>query len=67
MMDARSLQKRISEVESKRSLLLKFKADPNLGTLSLDVEQALIEMDDLMAEFRSTFPTGIVEATINLE
>jgi hypothetical protein len=64
MMDAQSLQERIAAVESKRTLLLKFKADPNLGTLSLDVEQALIEMDDLLAEFRSVFPSGIVETPL---
>jgi hypothetical protein len=61
MMDARILQERIAQVESKRELLLKFQVDPNLSNLSLDVDQALIEMDDLMAEFRQTFPTGIVE------
>jgi hypothetical protein len=60
MMNAQALQERIAQVESKRALLLQFQADLTLGTLSLDVEQALIEMDDLMAEFRQTFPTGIV-------
>jgi hypothetical protein len=60
MMDAQTLQERIAQVEGKRELLLKFQSDPNLSTLSLDVDQALIEMDDLMAEFRQTFPDGIV-------
>ena len=60
-MDAQNLQARIAKVESKRELLLKFQTDPNLSNLSLDVDQALIEMDDLMAEFRKTFPSGIVE------
>jgi hypothetical protein len=60
-MDAQNLQARIAKVEDKRELLLKFQADPNLSNLSLDVDQALIEMDDLMAEFRKTFPNGIVE------
>nr|WP_295616583.1 hypothetical protein [Chamaesiphon sp. GL140_3_metabinner_50] len=59
-MNAQALQERIAQVESKRVLLLQFQADLTLGTLSLDVEQALIEMDDLMAEFRQTFPTGVV-------
>jgi hypothetical protein len=61
MMDAKILQERIAQVEGKRELLLKFQADPNLSNLSLDIDQALIEMDDLMAEFRKTFPNGIVE------
>ena len=66
-MDAKSLQERVAQVETKRSLLLKYQADSTLGTLSLDVDQALIEMDDLMAEFRQTFPTGFVERPIELE
>ncbi len=66
-MDAQSLQERIAKVESKRELLLKFQVDPNLSTLSLDVDQALIEMDDLMAEFRQTFPNGIVEPLADQE
>lgn len=57
-MEAQTLQQRIAAVEAKRELLLKLKADPNLGALSIDVDQALIEMDDLMLEFRRTFPTG---------
>jgi hypothetical protein len=67
MMDAQSLQERIDRVESKRSLLLQYQVDPTLSTLSTDIEQALIEMDDLMAEFRRTFPTGVVTTAINLE
>ena len=61
MMDAQSLQERIAQVESKRVLLLKYQADPSLSTLSVDIDQALVEMDDLMTEFRQTFPKGIVE------
>lgn len=67
MMDAKTLQERIAQVESKRALLLKFQADPTLRTLSLDVDQALIEMNDLMAEFKNTFPNGIIETPIDLE
>ena len=66
-MDAQSLQTRIDLVESKRAMLLRLQADPTLGTLSLDVEQALIEMDDLMAEFRRTFPLGVVTPPLSLE
>jgi hypothetical protein len=66
-MDAKTLQDRIALVENKREMLLKLQADPSIGLLSLDVSQALIEMDDLMAEFRQTFPNGIVETPISLE
>ena len=61
MMDAQNLRERIAQVEAKRLLLLKYQADPSLSTLSLDIDQALVEMDDLMTEFRQTFPNGIVE------
>jgi hypothetical protein len=54
-MNAQTLQERIAQVESKRALLLKFKTDPTLGTLSLDV-------DELMMEFQRTFPNGVVVA-----
>jgi hypothetical protein len=64
-MNLQTLQSRIDRVESKRSLLLQYQADPSLSSLSLDVEQALIEMDDLMNEFRNTFPNGIVESPID--
>ena len=64
MMSAQSLQERIAQVENKRALLLRFQTDPTLSTLSIDIEQALIEMDDLMREFQQTFPTGVVPPII---
>jgi hypothetical protein len=64
-MDARTLQGRIARVEEKREFLLELKANPNLGGLSLDVDQALIEIDDLMAEFRQIFPDGVVREPID--
>jgi hypothetical protein len=66
-MDARTLQDRIALVENKREMLLRLQADPTIGLLSLDVSQALIEMDDLMLEFRQTFPGGVMETPISLE
>jgi hypothetical protein len=56
MMDVQDLQVRIDRVASKRTLLLQYQVDPTLQSLSLDIEQALLEMDDLMAEFRRAFP-----------
>jgi hypothetical protein len=66
-MDVKTLQDRIALVENKREMLLRLQADPSIGLLSLDVSQALIEMDDLMLEFRQTFPGGVVETPISLE
>ncbi len=65
MMDAQNLQERIAQVEAKRGMLLKYQIDPSLSTLALDIDQALVEMDDLMTEFRQTFPTGIVEPPVS--
>ena len=67
MMDEKSLQERVLQVENKRALLLKFQTDPTLSILSIDIDQALIEMDDLMAEFRQTFPNGVVPPTMNID
>lgn len=60
-MDLTTLQSRIDRIEGKRALLLQYRSNPALDSLSLDIEQALIEMDDLMADFRATFPNGVVE------
>ncbi|WP_309738007.1 hypothetical protein [Chamaesiphon sp. OTE_20_metabat_361] len=67
MMDAQSLQERVLQVENKRALLLNFQTDPTLSSLSIDIDQALIEMDDLMREFRQTFPNGVVPPTMNID
>jgi hypothetical protein len=65
-MDTKTLQERVAQVQAKRELLLTLKADSTLGVLSLDVDQALIEMDDLMSEFRQTFPPTVVIEKIDL-
>ena len=36
--------------------MLRLLEQPNLGTLRIDVNQALEEIDDLMEEFERTFP-----------
>lgn len=56
LMEKEQLQERISFVESKREYLLRLLEKPNLGTLRVDVNQALEELDDLIAEFKRTFP-----------
>lgn len=55
-MDAQTLKERVALVRAKREYLLNLLEKPNLGTLKLDVNQALDEMDDLIDEFRRTFP-----------
>ena len=55
-MDTQTLRERITLIQSKREALLRLLEQPNLGTLRIDVNQALEEIDDLMEEFDRTFP-----------
>ncbi|HAG84418.1 MAG TPA: hypothetical protein DCL61_25505 [Cyanobacteria bacterium UBA12227] len=55
-MDSQTLRDRIALIESKREFLVELLEQPNLGTLRIDVNQALEELDDLIAEFKRTFP-----------
>ena len=58
-MDFQAMRKRITVIESKREFLVKLLEQPNLGTLRIDVNQALEELDDLIDEFKRTFPESI--------
>ncbi|BAZ81701.1 MAG: hypothetical protein ACKO9I_07595 [Sphaerospermopsis kisseleviana] len=55
-MDLQTLKERIASVQSKREYLLSLLEQPNLGTLRVDVNQALEELDDLIDEFRRNIP-----------
>ncbi len=55
-MDPQILRERIALIQGKRDSLLRLLEQPNLGTLRIDVNQALEEMDDLIDEFKRTFP-----------
>ena len=55
-MDRETLKERVALVEVKRESLLRLLEQPNLGTLRIDVNQALEEMDELIEEFKRTFP-----------
>ncbi|WP_244141893.1 hypothetical protein [aff. Roholtiella sp. LEGE 12411] len=55
-MDIQTLKERIAIVQSKREYLLNLLEQPNLGTLKIDVDQALDELDELIDEFRRTIP-----------
>jgi len=56
-----TLQDQVRSIASKRETLVRLLEQPDLGTLRIDVNQALEEMDDLIDEFKLTFP----EAEIN--
>ncbi|MDF5707185.1 MAG: hypothetical protein PUP90_05755 [Nostoc sp. S4] len=55
-MDLQTIKERIAVVESKRDYLLSLLEQPNLGTLRIDVNQALEELDELIDEFRRIVP-----------
>ncbi|WAL62233.1 hypothetical protein [Thermocoleostomius sinensis] len=57
-LDLDKLRERIKLVESKRESLLRLLEQPDLGTLRIDVNQALEEIDELLEEFNRTFPEG---------
>jgi hypothetical protein len=63
-MDMLVLQERIAKVQGTRELLIGLKRYPNREVLSRDIERALVEMDDLMAEFRRAFPNGVLADSI---
>jgi hypothetical protein len=56
MLDMQLIKEKVRVVESKRESLLKLLEQPDLGTLRIDVNQALEELDDLLDEFKRTFP-----------
>jgi len=55
-MDEQTMRDRVAVVEGKREVLVRLLNRPNLGTLRIDVNQALEELDDLLDEFNRTFP-----------
>ncbi|AFY44641.1 hypothetical protein [Nostoc sp. PCC 7107] len=55
-MDLQTIKDRIAVVKSKRDYLLSLLEQPNLGTLRVDVNQALEELDDLIDEYKRTIP-----------
>jgi hypothetical protein len=57
-MDIQTIKDRISAIQSKRERLLSLLEQPNLGTLRVDVNQALEELDDLLDEFKRTVPNA---------
>lgn len=59
-MQPAEIQVKIQEIANRRESLLKLLEKPDLGTLRLDVNQALEELDELLEEFKSTFPELVI-------
>ncbi len=56
MIDPDTLRERIALIKTKREALVRLLEQPDLGTLRIDVDQAIEEIDDLLDEFGQTFP-----------
>lgn len=56
MIDPVTIREQIAQIASKRESLVRLLEKPDLGTLRIDVNQAIEEMDDLLDEFSQTFP-----------
>jgi hypothetical protein len=54
-MDKAIITAKIAQIESKREFLVNLLEQPNLGSLRIDVNQALEELDELIADFKQTF------------
>lgn len=54
-MELQAIRDRIETIRAKREALIRLLEQPDLGTLRIDVNQALEEMDDLLEEFDRTF------------
>jgi HAMP domain-containing protein len=55
-MDTNTIKERVDLIEKKRESLVRLLQRTDLGTLRIDVNQAIEEIDDLIAEFNDTFP-----------
>ena len=55
-MDKTEIKAKIVQMNAKRDSLVELLERPNLGTLRIDVDQALEELDELIEEFNETFP-----------
>ncbi|MBD2020745.1 hypothetical protein H6F43_11185 [Leptolyngbya sp. FACHB-36] len=58
-MDPQTIRERINLIASKRESLMRLLEQPDLGALRVDVNQAIEEIDDLLDEFRRTFPEAV--------
>ncbi len=54
-MEEQKLREQVSAIADKRETLVRLLEQPNLGTLRIDVNQAIEELDDLLDEFNRTF------------
>lgn len=56
VMNPDTIREKVKLIESKRGFLVQLLEKPDLGILSVDVKQAIEELDELIEEFELTFP-----------
>lgn len=59
-MTAERIKEQVVAIAKQREVLIRLSKLPNLGTLAVDVVQAIEEMDDLLSEFKRTFPDCVI-------
>ena len=57
-MDNQSIRDSVRAIASKREVLVRLLEKPDLGTMRIDVNQALEEIDDLIDDIERTFPSA---------
>lgn len=62
-MDATVIRTKVLELEEQRAYLLNLLERTDIGTLRLDVNQALEELDELLEEYNQTFPATPIGET----
>ena len=55
-MDKSTIKEKVNRIASKRDYLLELLETPDIGTLRVDIDQALEELDELLEEYTETFP-----------
>ncbi len=60
-MTPETIAEKIRPIATKRAVLARLAARDDLGNLKIDVQQALEELDDLLEDFRRTFPDCAIE------
>lgn len=55
-MDQEVLRTGVRDIVQQRGALVQLLEQPDIGTLRIDINQALEELDDLLEEFKRTFP-----------
>jgi hypothetical protein len=55
-MDKASIIEKVNQIAGKQEYLARLRDKPDIGGLRLDIDQAIEELEELLDEFRQTFP-----------